>query len=415
LLGRNGQRYAIHELLRQFVLEQPEADAAAAAWILQSVNDRQSNARRTPQTLADFEEDMINIRAVADRFLKQGNFTAVSALVSALDDVYDTRGLSLEAKQVYANLRQKVPQHHLLFAELLKNEAVYTMRLGEAAQAEAMFLEALGFPLEPNAQAQATMYLAQLMSRSGRWAESEQHFLQSLSLFRQLDDKPRMAECLNGMGINAKMRGDFANAQNHLEQAIVIHQRQNNLEGMAIATLNLANVFEAKGQDQAAKTAYEKCLLHFGQLGHKRAVSVVLNNLSIVQRKLGDLESANASLQQSLDLKREMHDKRGIAVALQSLAELEMIGQNPSQARAHLLESIQIALQASAMPTVMQSFHALAGALEFEGNLEQAALVWRAVAAHPATSGEIRQAIEQKALPSGKTPEFQELLQSVGE
>jgi hypothetical protein len=65
------------------------------------------------------------------------------------------------------------------------------------------------------------------------------------------------------------------------------------------------------------------------------------------------------------------------------------------------------------MPTVMQSFHALAGAFEFEGNVEQAALVWRAVAAHPATSGEIRQEIEHKALPSGKTPGFQELLESV--
>jgi hypothetical protein len=62
---------------------------------------------------------------------------------------------------------------------------------------------------------------------------------------------------------------------------------------------------------------------------------------------------------------------------------------------------------------VMQSFHALAGALEVEGQLEQAALVWRAVAVHPATSGEIRRQIEEKALPIGRVLEFQELLSSV--
>jgi DNA-binding SARP family transcriptional activator/tetratricopeptide (TPR) repeat protein len=414
LLGRNGQRYAIHELVRQFVLEQPEADARSAQhWMVAAVQERQKTMRRNPKTLADFEEDMVNIRAVCHLFLSQHNFTAAAVLISALDDVYDTRGLSLEAKHVYLHFRDFVPPAQPLYAELLKNEALYTMRLGETGEAEALFAQALTFALEPSAKALVLMYLGQLLTRSGRWSEAEQHFLQSVQLFQTIGDQIRAAECLNGLGINAKLQGNFTQAERYLEQAIVLQQAQNNIEGIAIATLNLANVFEAVGKNQESLSAYQKCLAHFSQLGHKRAIAVVLNNLSIVQRKLGDLENAHASLFESLRLKREMHDKRGIAVALQSLAELEMESANPTQARSHLRESIQIALEASAMPTVMQSFHALAGALELEGKMEQAALVWRAVAAHPATSGEIRQAIEQKALPSGKTPEFQELLASI--
>ena len=101
-------------------------------------------------------------------------------------------------------------------------------------------------------------------------------------------------------------------------------------------------------------------------------------------------------------------------MALQSLAELELLEAQPALARAYLLESIQIALDVNAMPTVMQSFHALAGALELEGKIERATLIWRAVAAHPATSGQIKQEIGAKALPSiGKTLELQELLSSV--
>jgi predicted ATPase/DNA-binding SARP family transcriptional activator len=414
LLSRHGERYAIHELLRQCVQEQPETDTRLAQnWILKAVQERQTTKRRSAATLHGFEEDMINIRTVLLLFLEQGNFAAVSSLVSALDDVYDTRGLSLEAKFFYQRLRHAVPTHLPIYAEMLKNEAVYTMRLGEIAQAETLFLQCLGYPLAPTVAAMVKLCLAQLMTRTGRWIESEQHYKESLEIFVQLHDHIRMAECHNGLGINAKLQGNFAAAQAYLEQALSLNQAQNHFEGVATATLNLANVFEAQGKFELAKDAYEKCLTHFSRFGHKRAVAVVLNNLSIVQRNLGELENANTSLNESLRLKREMHDKRGIAVALQSLAELEMHLQNPTQARVYLLESIQIALEASAMPTVMQSFHALAGALEFDGQLEQAALVWRAVAVHPATSGEIRRQIEHKALPNGRILEFQELLQSV--
>jgi DNA-binding SARP family transcriptional activator/tetratricopeptide (TPR) repeat protein len=432
LLGRNGQRYQVHELLRQFVIEQTsqfvieqtsqfvieqtsQKNFAAQTWIYQFVQELQ-RTRRSSSSLAQLEDELPNLRFVLWRYLELPDFEAVRVLALALDDVYDTRGLSLEAKQVFASVLQKIPKSNHLYPEFLKIEASYTMRLGETHEAERLFLQALEYRLEAGLKASVLHLLGQLYSRAGRWLEAKTAFSQSIDLY-QTEAHPevlRIAEGYNGLGINAKLSGDFLEAEQHLKKAIALNQQAGYLEGIAIATLNLANVHEAQGQDQAAKTAYEHCLTHFTELGHKRAISVVLNNLSVVQRKLGDPKGARHSLEQSLLFKREMHDKRGIAVALQSLAELELLEAQFALARAYLLESIQIALDASAMPTVMQSFYALAGALELEGNSERATLIWRAVAAHPATSGQIKQEILLKSLPSyGETLEFQELLSSI--
>lgn len=418
LLSRQGQRYAIHELLRQFILEQPQAQSMVAqTWLLEFTQALQTS-RRSARTLAQLEDELANIRCALWDFLEARNDLAVRVLYLALDDVYDTRGLSLEAKQVFARVLQKLEPTSHLRAELFKLEASYTMRLGDTTQAERLFTLSLSCALEPSLKASVLNLLAQLMSRSGRWLESDAAFIESIALYQSVPniEQARLAECYNGLGVNAKLRGEFSQSQQYLEAAIVLNQAVGHLEGVAIATLNLANVHEAQGQDMAAKTAYELCFKHFTALGHKRAIAVVFNNLSIVQRKLGDILGARVSLEQSLTLKREMHDKRGIAVALQSLAEIEMLEAKPQQARGHLLESIEIALEASAMPTVMQSFHAFAGALELEGQLARAALIWRAVVVHPATSGEIQREIALKlpSLPkSGKTPEFQELLASL--
>jgi tetratricopeptide (TPR) repeat protein/DNA-binding SARP family transcriptional activator len=416
LLGRNGQRYQVHELLRQFVVMQTSQKSfAAQTWVFQFVQELQ-RTRRSSNSLAQLETELPNLRFVLWQYLELSDFEAVRVLALALDDVYDTRGLSLEAKQVFASVLQRIPKSNHLYPEFLKIEAAYTMRLGETHEAEHLFLQALEYPLEAVLQASVLHLLGQLYSRAGRWLEAKTAFSQSIELYQTKAQTEilRIAEGYNGLGINAKLSGDFLEAEQHLKKAIALNQQMGHLEGIAIATLNLANVHEALGQDQAAKTAFELCLTHFTQLGHKRAISVVLNNLSVVQRKLGDPISARQSLEQSLLFKREMHDKRGIAVALQSLAELELLEAQPALARAYLLESIQIALDASAMPTVMQSFYALAGALELEGNSERATLIWRAVAAHPATSGQIKQEILLKSLPSfGETLEFQELLSSI--
>jgi DNA-binding SARP family transcriptional activator len=415
LLSRNGQRYAVHELLRQFILEQTtNTHQTAQLWFLEFVQALQVK-RRTSGSLAQLEIELPNLRWALWQFLEQENFKAVKILGLALDDLYDTRGLSLEAKQVFTNILQKLSPKNPLYSEFLKFKAVHTMRLGEIQEAEQLFLAALEYPLEPSPKANALYLLGQLYSRAGRWQEANIVFKQSIDLYETATNVEllRIAEGYNGLGINAKLSGEFIAAEQHLKKAIDLNQQAGYLEGIAIAMLNLANVHEAQGQDQAAKVAYEHCLIHFTELGHKRAIAVVLNNLAVVQRKLGEILSARYSLEQSLLLKREMLDKRGIAVVLQSLAELEFAEQNSGLAQSHLVESIQIALEANALPTVMQGFHALANILELGGNLERAALIWRAVAVHPATSKQIQHEINLKlpALPHSKQiPEFQELL-----
>ncbi len=416
LLSRAGQRYIIHELLRQFILEQPQAqNKVAQMWLLEYIESLQTK-RRSAVTLAQIETELTNIRCVLWDFLATTNDQAVRVLVLALDDIYDTRGLSLEAKQVFARVLQKLDQTSLLQAECLKLEALYTMRLGDTLEAERLFNSSLDQAYEPELKASVLILLAQLLSWSGRWQESDTAFKESIALYKNKTPSLGLAECYNGLGINAKLRSEFKQSQEYLEQAIVLHQNAGHLEGVATVTLNLANVHEAQGQDQAAKTAYELCLKQFLELGHQRAIAVIYNNLSVVQRKIGDTIAARTSLQQSLDLKHEMHDKRGIAVTLQSLAELELLENKPQQARQHLLESIKIALETNAMPIIMQGFHGMAGVLEHEGNKEQAALIWRTVAIHPATSGEIQRTIALKlpTLPSGdKIPDFAELLASL--
>ncbi len=103
---------------------------------------------------------------------------------------------------------------------------------------------------------------------------------EALTLFRELDHKPGIAQALNGVGVIAAEMGD----------------------------------------DDRARQAYEECLALCQETGETRRVILMLQNLSFLALHMGDYERAWNIARQALELAIQMNNRLLIAVLLAVIA-----------------------------------------------------------------------------------------------
>ena len=404
LVQRIGERFYLHDLIKQFALARlestPNYDAVAKKHATFFATDfytenMTTSKRRTAPTMAAFELELPNLRLAWQTALSVLEW--LSRLLQMLDDFYDVRGLYHEALERF-QLALTSTQNTAILCQLRQRIGVYAMRLGDLALAETTLLACLELQTEPAARASTLHQLGQLAARRAQWQVSEQFFEQGCEASVQGNFEIGLAQCLNGLGINAKFQEQLSQAKGFLNRSLEICERIGYSEGIDIALTNLANVLEAEGDLPAAKVVYQRCLEHFTTLGHKRAIAVIENNLGVIATKLGTFAAAQQHLEQSIALKTELGDQRGISLALISYAELEIAKTQFETARSKLLEAIAIALEVEAISVALIGFSQLGIVFAELGLKKQAALLLHSVIQHPACNAELRSDTQNKLI-----------------
>lgn len=142
---------------------------------------------------------------------------------------------------------------------------------------------------------------------------------QALTIARQIDDQPLLAQALRVCGDAANIQGNLEEAQRYYEQGLVLYQAIGDQKGMAILFEMLGVLALSRRESAAAQNYLEQSLVFYRITGYQAGLASCLNNLGYLAIRSGDYSAARDHLEQSLALQRMLGNKEGISSALSNL------------------------------------------------------------------------------------------------
>src|SRR5215213_4216950 len=224
--------------------------------------------------LARLAADQDNIRVVIERALATGDAETVLRLGAALWRFWAQRG-----------------------------------HLGEGRAALERAL-ALAGDVDSALRVSAMYYLGNLALDLNEYAVAQRHFMESLAVWRRLDNQDGIASALNGLGLIARDLGEYARARDQFEEALLIWSAIGDSRGIAIAHHNLGTVAAAEGAYERAQTHHEEALALQRQLENANGVAYSLWGLATVARLRGEVVSAEARYRESLAVFKDLGDRQ---------------------------------------------------------------------------------------------------------
>jgi DNA-binding SARP family transcriptional activator/predicted ATPase/tetratricopeptide (TPR) repeat protein len=403
LMPLPGDRYVVHDLLRQYGLERLNADPN------ESIRVQRRYSEYYLEQVAEWEAGLIDARHAETLALMTARINDLRSawnLGSEREDIermsHDLRGLCLFYEQsnrfmegkslcqeTVAKLTQsRTPAARLLLVRLLTWESRFQRLLGEVSQAHQTLQEAqaLLYDLEAagldSRLAQPLVHLeAAEQVFTADLAVARRHLERSLELYCSLGDKWRVGLVFSRLGINRGFSGDFCESNRLLGEAIRLYQSIGYLPGVAnarrtmaqnyVRTGNLASglalmrqvVADSKATGNRAQAAWEQRTLGvvLGWNGLFSEAEPLFLDALIVAEDLDDLyemtfiklflgalalftgryEVAHRWISGSLELARQNGFQREAAFCFWVQGGLALAESTPQAARAYYEESIQ--------------------------------------------------------------------------
>lgn len=142
---------------------------------------------------------------------------------------------------------------------------------------------------------------------------------QALTLYRQLGNHQREAECIGNLGNSFYLQGNYDRAIEYHEQDMTLARQIGDMEGEAYSLNNLGRVYESQQKYQQAIEYYEKSLVAARKIGNWQVEATGLSNLGNVYNFQGKYQKAIESHRHFLVIAREVNNFHWEITALNNL------------------------------------------------------------------------------------------------
>ncbi|HUD37943.1 MAG TPA: BTAD domain-containing putative transcriptional regulator [Streptosporangiaceae bacterium] len=148
---------------------------------------------------------------------------------------------------------------------------------------------------------------------------AQRYLIESLAIWRELGDVPKIARCLGELGAVAHIRSDYLAAGALYAEALELAQQAGYTQQIARCLSGLGRI-ALHGNDLAgAEAYYEQSMAVFESIGDVRRTTLVLGNLGVVAIHVGDLALARQRLEAHLRNAQLLGDRKLIGGALTNL------------------------------------------------------------------------------------------------
>jgi len=150
--------------------------------------------------------------------------------------------------------------------------------------------------------------VAQLLVVTGRIdpaagvAEAHAYYLQSLDLYRRLDDQRGISQALENLGALAPYQGDDASAHACLEESLVLRRELRDRSGIAASARFLGHLALRNHEYRTARSLHEECLAIESDLGNRMLMVADLASLAEIAQGEGDYSEARRLAESALKL-----------------------------------------------------------------------------------------------------------------
>ncbi len=442
----DGGRYAMHELVRHYALEQLDAVERArlerllSAYVLRWLRRHAEDLRgpRHADAIAALSAEGGSVRAACDLALDHGAWSELDGSLRAIYRFHREAGTLRDGRAVFAHVVDAaqaagaarpaararmwlgVFERHLgrfedakgtlrqALAELRELDAVEDLTFGmqvlgtayretgDAVAAEATILRALALG-DATYRAEAIFALALVRRDQGRREEARDLLGESVALYQKRGDdvgsavaSAQLALVLGHLGAPA------GSVKRHTLRALAVFRRLGQRKNEAVALNNLADIAHDEGDDDACLRLLGESLEIKRHLGDVDGQVTTLLNLGALQRELGRPAEAVDRLAAALALSRRHRNVRGELNVLAELAETSRRLGDAAEARDHFLRMLRLASGMSVPPRhLLDGLSYLAAFHAGTGSTREAATLYDAVAASELAGSEIRSAARE--------------------
>ncbi|MBK9226978.1 MAG: tetratricopeptide repeat protein [Ignavibacteria bacterium] len=146
---------------------------------------------------------------------------------------------------------------------------------------------------EPIHKANALHNISTMLYSLANLAESEKYADEALAIFREIDDRKGIVNCLNILGVVSNMNSERSEeAFGHLNKALNISRELNIKETLANTLYNLSYTSKIKNEIEKLKEYRYESLSLYRELGHSNKVALILASLGILERNRKNSEKA---------------------------------------------------------------------------------------------------------------------------
>jgi DNA-binding SARP family transcriptional activator len=367
----DGDRYAMHDLLRAYAASLDPGDPGAVRRLIDFYVATTSAATRLVSPAEFRQSDLVDLTSVARplataaaavEWLNRERANLVAVVGLAARGGWPAHAIELSVRMVrylqgggHHHEALSVHQHAEHAAALLGDSAARGRanlylgtayhRICQSGLARVYLNRAVAIcrdSADAAGQGRALTNLGVVEKMSGSYRQAADHYLEGLALLRQAGDRVAEAGTLTNLGSVYRRLGDHRGAVACQNQALAIFQELGDRHGEAMVTHHLGEIEAALGNYEAARAHHERALASFGALDYRIPAAHVLDGLGVVHTGLGRVDRAIDYHHQALEIFRDFVDRRGEASALNGLGEASWRG-DETAAQRHHTDALEIA------------------------------------------------------------------------
>jgi tetratricopeptide (TPR) repeat protein len=320
-----GNRYTLHELLRQFAMDKlGEMGATAVAqkhsqFYLQYLADigSQFHGENPRQARTAVQTDSDNIRQAWQWALSHSQYEWLAPAIQPLSTYFHLAGLTAEGEALMAEASQIVPATHaLILSQLQVQQANFLGVQGKYDEAMTAVQSALTLAQQQNAAphiATAQNMLGDLYQRQGEYEAALAQFQQALDYWQTADDPIAHIASLHGVGVIYFHKGEYDTSLPYYERSLELAKQHRSQLNIARSVVAIGLIYQYRGEFDKADSYYEQSLAIEEALDNQQGIAHNTSALGVVQYKQGNYDAALRYYQRALEINRRLGQKESIA------------------------------------------------------------------------------------------------------
>lgn len=151
-----------------------------------------------------------------------------------------------------------------------------------------------------------------------------------------------LADAKHFKGAALQRMGDYDDARESYEEALVLFRKYDIRKGIMKSTTNMASLYYDQSRFEEAVELYIEALTITKELDHRNEEARILNYLGSLYKFLGQMDKSIESYEQALALVQELDFKVGISACLTNLGAAYMDVKQYEKARGYLGQALEI-------------------------------------------------------------------------